>query len=167
MYSFTNIKLIIPLPISFIYSVYCISSSITISFFHLCIYIYICVYIYIYVYMYVCTYIYIYVYMYVYICVCFTSNLCLKSLQWLLFFNQFVCFISSDGEFWTLRSTMKLQIPHGFLKRSVLNVSEMISKSQHRRFQSKSRRYWKFKIVVFLMFDIWELQQKNDSLMDI
>ena len=57
-----------------------------------------------------------------------------------------------------------IYIPHGFLKRSILKVCETISKSQHRRFQSKSRRYWKFKIVVFSMFDIWELQQKNDSL---
>ena len=90
--------------------------------------------------------------------VCFILTLCLKSLQWLLFFNQFVRFISCDGEFSALRSTMELQIPHAFLKRSVLKVSETISKSQHWRFQSKSRRYWKFKIVVF----IWELQQKND-----
>ena len=53
----------------------------------------------------------------------------------------FVCLISCDREFSTLRSTMELQIPHGFLKRSALKVSETISKSQHRRFQSKSRRY--------------------------
>ena len=50
-------------------------------------------------------------------------------------------FISCDGEFATSRSTMELQIPHGFLKRSILKVCETISKSQHRRFQSKSRRY--------------------------
>ena len=62
-------------------------------------------------------------------------------MQCLLFFNQFVHFISCDGEFATLRSTMELQIPHGFLKRSILKVCETISKSQHRRFQSKSRRY--------------------------
>ena len=61
-------------------------------------------------------------------------------------------------------SSIYIYIPHGFLKRSILKVCETISKSQHRRFQSKSRRYWKFKIVVFSMFDIWELQQKNDSL---
>ena len=48
---------------------------------------------------------------------------------------------SCDGELVTLRSTMELQIPHGFLKRSILKVCETISKSQHRRFQSKSRRY--------------------------
>ena len=36
---------------------------------------------------------------------------------------------------------MELQIPHGFLKRSVSKVFETINKSQHRRFQSKSRRY--------------------------
>ena len=88
-------------------------------------------------------------------------------MQWLLFFNQFVRFTSCDGEFSALRSTMELQIPHGFLKRSVLKVLEMINKSQHRRFQSKSRRYWKFKIAVFLMFNVWELQHKNDSLMYI
>ena len=56
-------------------------------------------------------------------------------------FNQFVRFISCDGEFSTLRSTMELQFPHGFLKRSALKVSETIGKSQHRRFQSKARRY--------------------------
>ena len=50
---------------------------------------------------------------------------------------------------------MELQIPHGFPKRSVLNVFEMISKSQHRKFQNKSRRYWKFKVVVFLMFNVY------------
>ena len=88
-------------------------------------------------------------------------------MHWLLFCNQFVCFTSYDGEFSTLRSTMELQIPHGFFKRSVLKAFETISKSQDRRFQSKARRYWKFKIVliVFLMFDIWELQHKNYSLM--
>ena len=37
----------------------------------------------------------------------------------------------------------------------------MISKSQHRRFQSKSRHHWAFKIVVFLMFHTWEPQHKN------
>ena len=92
--------------------------------------------------------IYIYIYIYVYILqifVCFIFTFCLKILQWLLFFNQFVCFISCDGDFSTLRSTMKLQIPHGFLKRSALKVSETISKSQYRRFQSKWRCYWKFK----------------------
>ena len=88
-------------------------------------------------------------------------------MTWLLFFNQFVRFTSCDGEFSALRSTMELQIPHGFLKRSVLKVLEMVNKSQHRRFQSKSRRYWKFKIAVFLMFNVWELQHKNDSLMYI
>ena len=57
------------------------------------------------------------------------------------FFNQFVRFISCNGEFLTLKSTMELRIPNGFLKRSVLKASETISKSQHRRFQSKSRHY--------------------------
>ena len=71
-------------------------------------------------------------------------TLCLKSLQWLLFFNQFVCFTSCDSAFPTLRSTMELQILHGFVKRSDLKVFNTISKSQHRRFQSKSRCYWKF-----------------------
>ena len=97
--------------------------------------------------------------------VCFILILCLKSLQWLLFFNQFVRFTSCDGEFSALRSTMELKIPHGFLKRSVLKVLEMINKSQHKWFQSKSRRYWKFKIAVIFMFNVWELQHKNDSLM--
>ena len=59
----------------------------------------------------------------------------------LLFFNQFVRFTSCHGEFSTLRSTMELQISHGFLKRSVLKVFKTISKSQHIRFHSKSRRY--------------------------
>ena len=75
---------------------------------------------------------------------------CLKSLQWALFFNQFVRFMSCDGEFSTLRSTMELQTPHELLKRSVLKASETISKSQHRKFRSKSKRSWKSNI-----FDIW------------
>ena len=64
-----------------------------------------------------------------YIFVCFIFTLCLKSLQWLLFFNQFVRFTSCDGEFLTLRFTVELQSPHGFLKRSVLKSFDMISKS--------------------------------------
>ena len=99
--------------------------------------------------------------------VCFILTLCLKSLQWLLFFNQFVRFTLFDGQFSTLRSTMELQVPGGFLKRPALKVFETTSKSQHRKLQSKSRCYWKFKIAVFLMFDIWELQHKNGSLMYI
>ena len=73
--------------------------------------------------------------------VCFILTLRLQSLQRLLAFYRFVCFTSCDGEFSTLRPTMELQISHEFLKRSVLKVFETISKSQHRRFQSKSRRY--------------------------
>ena len=84
-----------------------------------------------------------------------------------LIFESFCPFISCDREFPTLRSTMELQIPNGFLKESVLKVSETISKWQHRRFQSKLRCYWKFKVVVFLLFDIWEPQEKNESLMYI
>ena len=52
--------------------------------------------------------------------------------------NGSVCFILSlarftlcDGELSTLTSTKELQIPHRFRKRSVLNVFEAISKSQH------------------------------------
>ena len=67
--------------------------------------------------------------------VCFILTLCLKSLQWLFFFlNQFARFISCDGEFLTLGSTVELQIPHEFLKRSVLKVSETIRKSQNKTF---------------------------------
>ena len=86
--------------------------------------------------------------------VCFILTLCLKCLPWLLFFNQLVCCTWCHGEFLTLRSTMKLQIPHGFLKRFALKVIKTISKSQHRRFQSRSRRYWLFKIVFFFMFHV-------------
>ena len=62
-----------------------------------------------------------------------------------------------------LKSTIVVQIPQGFSK-----VFETISKSQHRRLQSKSKRYWKSKIVVFFsMFHIRELQHKSDSLLYI
>ena len=72
------------------------------------------------IYIYVCI-LYIYVYIHIYI-----AN------------NGSVCFILTlaqftlcDGELSTLRSTKELQIPHRFRKRSVLNVFEAISKSQH------------------------------------
>ena len=52
----------------------------------------------------------------------FVLNLCLKSLHWLLFFNQFVWFIPYEREFSSLRSTIEWQTPHGFLKGSVLNI---------------------------------------------
>ena len=57
--------------------------------------------------------------------VCSVLILRRKNLQRLLVFNQFVCFISCDGEFLTLKSTMELQIPHGFLKGSVLKVFQI------------------------------------------
>ena len=68
-------------------------------------------------------------------------------------------------------STMKLCVPNEFLKRCILKVFETISKSQRRRFQSKLRRYWKFKIVVFFdvsyigaatqkwLFDFWRIKR--------
>ena len=42
-----------------------------------------------------------------------------------------MCFTSCDGDFPTLRYTMELQIPHGFLERSVLKVFDTISKYIH------------------------------------
>ena len=71
-----------------------------------------------------------------------------KSLQWLIFFNQFVCFTSFDGRFSTFRSTMEL---HGFLERSVLKVFNSISKSQHRRFQSNTTtQKWLFDVYRYI-----------------
>ena len=83
---------------------------------------------------------------------CFVLTLRLTSWQLFLSFNQFVRFNLCDGEYHTIRSAMELHIGHDLLKRSFLKVFETIRKSQHRRFQSKLRRYWKFKIVYFSMF---------------
>ena len=80
-------------------------------------------------------------------------SMCLYILQFLETANNtyFACFILTlrlctdsdvlinlpDEEFSTLRYTMELCIPHGFLKRPVLKLFGTIGKSQHTRFQSK------------------------------